>query len=110
MNHDEAAQLLGAYRDGEMDLTACLKLEEHMAGCLSCQQKLADEQELVDLIASEAPRFNASPFLKTRVQAALREARSSSTHASWWKHLASAWMYSGLVGAAAVFVVLIAGV
>ena len=52
MNHDEAAKLLGPYRDGELDLATCLKLEEHLAGCPSCQQKLAGEQELVGLIQS----------------------------------------------------------
>jgi len=72
MNHDEAEKLLGPYRDGELDLATCLKLEQHMADCPSCQQKLAGEQELVGLIQAETPRFKPSPFLKTRIQAALR--------------------------------------
>jgi anti-sigma factor RsiW len=109
MNHDEAARLLGPYQDGELDLTTCLKLEEHLAGCPSCQQKLAGEKELVDLVRSETPRFAVSPFLKTRIQAALREEKSSSATVPWWKHFSPAWTFSGLAGAAAVLVILAVG-
>jgi anti-sigma factor RsiW len=100
MNHDEAAKLLGPYQDGELDLTTCLKLEEHLAGCPSCQQKLAGEQELVGLIQSETPRFKPSPFLKTRIQAALREKKSAPATAPSWNPLALAWTYSGFAVAA----------
>jgi anti-sigma factor RsiW len=110
MNHEEAAKLLGPYRDGELDLATCLKLEEHMAGCPSCQQMLAGEQELVDLIQSETPRFKASPFLKTRIQAALRQEKSSSATIPWWKHLSLGATFSGLAGAAAVLAILAIGI
>jgi len=83
MNHDEAAKLLGPYQDGELDLATCLKLEEHLAGCPSCRQKLAGEKELVDFIQAEAPRFKASPFLKTRLQARLRESTQPKWKWSW---------------------------
>jgi len=73
MNHDEAAKLIAPYRDGELDLATCLALEEHLADCPACQQKLADERELIDLIQTETPHFQPSPFLKTRIRAALRE-------------------------------------
>jgi anti-sigma factor RsiW len=106
MNHDEAARLLGPYQDGELDLTTCLKLEEHLAGCPSCQQKLAGEQELVGLIQSETPRFTPSPYLKTRIEAALREEKSASATISWWEQFSSVWIYFGSVGTAAVLVLL----
>jgi len=103
MNHDEAAKLLGPYRDGELDLAICLKLEEHLAGCPACQQKLAGEEELVKLIESETPRFQASPFLKTRIRAALREETSASTRTSRsWNPFALVWAYSGAAVAALV--------
>jgi len=108
MNHNEAARLLGPYRDGELDLTTCLKLEEHLAGCPSCQQKLADEQELVGLIQSETPRFKPSPFLKTRIQALIREEKSSPATTRSWNPLALAWTYSGV--AVAVMALLAIGV
>src|SRR5271170_1696466 len=109
MNHDEAARLLGAYQDGELDLSTCLKLEEHLAGCPACQQKLAGEKELVGLIETEAPRFNASPFLKTRIQAALREEKSAPSALPWWRQLSSAWIYSGVAAASPLIVILAVG-
>jgi anti-sigma factor RsiW len=109
MNHDETVKLLGPYRDGELDLATCLKLEEHLAGCPSCQEKLAGEQELVGFIQSETPRFTASPFLKTRIQAALREEKASSATVPWWKHLGLGTAFSGLAGAAALIVILAVG-
>ena len=102
MNHDEASRLLGAYRDGELDLTTCLKLEEHLAGCPDCQKKMEGERTLVELIQSEAPRFKASPFLKTRIQAVLREEKSSPAADPFWKPFSSVWLYFGSVGAAVV--------
>jgi len=111
MNHDEAIKLLGPYRDGELDLATCLKLEEHLAGCPSCREKLTGEQELVDLIQLETPRFKPSPFLETRIRAALREEKSSSASASipWWKRLSLGSAYSGLAGVAALLVILAVG-
>jgi len=107
MNHDEAAKLLAPYQDGELDLATCLKLEAHMAECAICQQQLAQEKEFIDLIQSETPRFTASPFLKTRIQAALREEKSSISKVSWW-HFSAAWIYSGL--AVATLVILAVGI
>jgi anti-sigma factor RsiW len=109
MNHDEVISLLGPYRDGELDLITCQKLEEHLAGCLGCRLKLEDEQELVGLIQAETPRFTASPFLKTRIQAALQEKKTNGAKLPWWQHLSLGTAFSGLVGAIAVLVVLAVG-
>jgi len=108
MNHDEVARLLGPFQDGELDLATSQKLEEHLASCPSCQQKLAGEQELANLIRSEIPRFQASPFLKTRIQAALRENKSTSATIPSWNPITLAWAYSGL--AVATLVILAVGV
>jgi anti-sigma factor RsiW len=106
MNHDEAVQLLGPYLDGEPDLGICLQLEEHLAGCTDCQQKLAGAQELVGLIQSEAPRFKAPPFLKTRIRAILREEKSAPATMSWLKHFSVTWTLSGLAVVTALLVIL----
>ena len=109
MNHDEAARLLGPYRDGELDLSTCLNLEEHLAACPACRQKLVGEQELADLVRSETPRFAASPFLKTRIQAALRAEKSSSEAMPWWKHFSPVWAFSGCAGAAVLIAIIAVG-
>ena len=110
MNHDEAAKLLGPYRDGELDLATCLKLEEHLASCPACQQQLAGEQQVADIIREETPRFTPSPFLKTRIQAALREAHTAAAPVPWWKQFSPAWLASGLAAAALVLTVWAVGI
>jgi len=95
MNHDDVSRLLGAYLDGELDLTTCMALEEHLAGCESCRQKLEADQELVAVIQSETPRFEASPFLKTRIHAALRAEKSLPL--PFWRR---AWLLPGVAVAA----------
>jgi len=70
---------------------------------------LAGEQELVEAIQTETPRYAASPFLKTRIQAALREEKSTSVKIPWWKHLSSAWTYSALPGVVALVLILAVG-
>jgi anti-sigma factor RsiW len=100
MNHDDVSRLLGAYLDGELDLTTCIDIEEHLAGCESCRQKLEADQEMVAIIQSDAPRFEAPPFLKTRIRAALR-AGTPRPHRIW----RLAWLASGAVLAALIILV-----
>lgn len=94
MNHDEASRLLGAYLDGELDLTASVAIEDHIAGCESCQREMAAQQELIEAIRTETPRFEASPFLKTRIRAALRE-QSAPAAAPFWSKARLLWISSG---------------
>jgi mycothiol system anti-sigma-R factor len=100
MNHDEATRMLGAYLDGELDLTTSVKLEEHLAGCEACQQKMEAEQELVSLIQTEMPRFEAPPFLKTRIRAEIAEQRREGAPVSLWRRWKILWLASGAVVAA----------
>jgi anti-sigma factor RsiW len=107
MNHDEAARLLSAYQDGELDLATCLKLEEHLASCPNCQQKLEGEQQLADLVRNEIPRFTASPFLKTRIQASLRAEQSPEPKTRAWNPVALVWTYSSFAVAAMVILAIV---
>ena len=102
MNHDEAAPLLSAYRDGELDLATCVKIEAHMADCPRCQQKLADDNELVDLLQSEVPAYKPSPFLRTRIEAQLREKKAAAAAPRSWNPIAMIWTYSSATVAALV--------
>ena len=91
MNHDEVTRLIGAYLDGELDLTTCMDLEEHLAGCEACRQKMEADQELIAVIQSETPRFEPSPFLKTRIRASLCAEKPAQSHFWSW-----AWLSSGI--------------
>jgi mycothiol system anti-sigma-R factor len=107
MNHDEVSRLMGAYLDGELDLTTCVKLEEHLAGCEACQREMEGEREMIEVVRSETPRFEAPAFLKTRILAAVRE-ESAAAGVPFWKGI-SWWLASG-IAVAALVVVLALGV
>ena len=104
MTCDESARLIDAYLDGELDAATCLRVEEHLAGCPACQEKLESRQILTSLVAEEAPRFTASPFLATRIRAMLREEEPApeKSSAPWWSFLSLRWIYSGVGTAVAV--------
>ena len=105
MTCPEASRLIDAYLDGELDLATCVRVEEHLAGCPACRDKLESRQVLTALVTEEAPRHAASPFLATRIRAALRAEGSAGQHAAaagpvpWWNALSLHWIYPG-VGAA----------
>jgi len=105
MNHDEVLRLLGAYLDGELDLPKCVEIEEHVAGCEACRERMEAEAELIGTVREEAPRFEAPAFLETRIRAMVREAAGETTVRKW---MAFPWLWSGLA-VAAVAVVLMFG-
>jgi anti-sigma factor RsiW len=109
MTCDESARLIDAYLDGELDLATCVRVEEHLAACPACREKLESSQVLAALIADEAPRYAVSPFLETRIRAALRAeepARSDvSEKAPWWSFHSLRWIYSG-IGLAVIVIAL----
>jgi anti-sigma factor RsiW len=111
MTCEESARLIDAYLDGELDLATCVRIEEHLGECPACREKLESRQVLTALVAEEAPRHVASPFLATRIRAALRAEGSAGQHAEspaaspWWSFLSLRWIYSGVGGALAVVAV-----
>ena len=102
MTCDETSRLIDAYLDGELDLATCVRVEEHLAECVACREKLESRQVLASLVAEEAPRFTASPFLATRIRAALRAEEPAPEKAPWWNLLSLRWIYSGIGSAVAV--------
>jgi len=103
MNHDEVIRLLGAYLDGELDLTTCVSIEEHLAECESCRQKMEAQGELIEAIRTEAPRFEPSPFLKTRIRAAIPREKAVAARANAQVSPLLKWLwYGGAVAALAI--------
>jgi anti-sigma factor RsiW len=100
MTCEEAAPLLGAYVDGELDLTACVGLEAHLAGCPACRAKVEDLQKFTATLREQAPQFKPSPYLATRIRAALRE--EDTEKETWSSWLPLSWIYYGIGGAIAL--------
>lgn len=66
---------MSAYLDAELDASAALQLEMHLAGCKQCAAALAQLQALRDAIARQDTRYVAPAHLKHRISAAIKEQR-----------------------------------
>jgi hypothetical protein len=80
MNCGEAARLLNAYSDGELDLPLALAVEEHLESCASCRRSFAGLQAVRATVARSIEVRAAPDSLRDSVQAELagsRQARGS---------------------------------
>jgi anti-sigma factor RsiW len=75
MKCNEAATLVAAYADGEIDGQRSTLLKGHLLGCADCAAKHQDVLALRARIRAEVPYFRASPELRARVLATLEAAR-----------------------------------
>jgi anti-sigma factor RsiW len=69
MNCNEAATLVAAYADGEIDGLRGDLLKKHLLGCASCATQYQDVLALRAQLRAEIPYFAASPALRARVRA-----------------------------------------
>ena len=72
MKCGEREARLGAYVDGELDLSASLEMEQHLATCTACTARAEDLRQLSRTIRSRASRHATSQELRERLQASLR--------------------------------------
>jgi len=77
MNCSEAATLIAAYADGEIDGLRSLLLKRHLLGCAGCAASYRSMLELRARIRAEVPYFVASPALHARVRATVGAVRAS---------------------------------
>jgi anti-sigma factor RsiW len=68
------AERLGAYLDGELDLTSALDLERHLAGCPDCTRALAAQRALSSAIGAAGLRHPPLPGERERLRRSLRAA------------------------------------
>ncbi|HXM01998.1 MAG TPA: zf-HC2 domain-containing protein, partial [Chthoniobacterales bacterium] len=78
MNCEEADRFLDAYLDGELDPAKRAELEEHLAGCAECQQKLDRLRQFREFFTANAPHYPAPPELKGKVLARIEVKRRST--------------------------------
>jgi anti-sigma factor RsiW len=72
MNCREREVLLGAYVDGELELSASLELEAHVATCTGCATRVEGLRELSRTIRSRATRHTPSAEFIDECRASLR--------------------------------------
>jgi anti-sigma factor (TIGR02949 family) len=78
MSCEEADRFLDAYLDGELEPDKRAELEQHLAGCPECKQKLDRLRRLREFFTASAPRYSAPPELKGKVLARLEVTRRSN--------------------------------
>ncbi|MBA3269682.1 MAG: anti-sigma factor [Acidobacteria bacterium] len=67
MTHEEARDVLPLYALGVTDTAERAQLEEHLRGCLPCQQVLALESRTVDGLGRSVDQVRPRPELRRRV-------------------------------------------
>lgn len=70
MTCPDAATVLEAYVDHELDLSRSLEIEQHLAECARCMDKVRALQQLHARLSSADLRFTAPAALRTRIQRA----------------------------------------
>jgi len=96
----ERNDLIEAYADGELDLSASLEIERHLADCKACAAALKSHRALRSAISGASLSYDAPAHLSSRVRSALRKQEKVS--AVGWQ---PAWRWAAL--AAPVFSVAI---
>ena len=70
MNCSDAARLLNAHADGELDIPTTLAVEEHLAGCAACRRSHESLQAVRAALERHAATPRAPDELRRRVQPA----------------------------------------
>lgn len=100
MQCQESNKMLDAYVDNEIDVLQSVALEEHVASCAECQQKLQSRQALRKSIHGAGLRYTAPPELVRDVRKALRMSEEKSAGPRWAWFRSAAW---GFAAATALF-------
>src|SRR5262249_61278828 len=79
MSCREAESYLSPYLDGELDVIAALRFEQHLIECASCAGHYRDLQELRREIANSGLYFELPQTLRRRVGAAQM--------VPWWRRV-----------------------
>jgi anti-sigma factor RsiW len=66
-------ELIEAYADGELDLSASLEMERHLDDCEACAAVLKNHQALRSTIGGGSLYHDAPPHLSSRVRSAVRK-------------------------------------
>lgn len=83
MQCQESTKILDAYVDNEVDLMQSVALEEHLAGCADCAQKLEGRRALKSAIQNSDLRYTAPPELAKGVRKSLRMSGEKDLSARW---------------------------
>ena len=99
MNCNEAAALVVAYTDGEVEGPRAAAIKEHLATCAACAATRESLLSLRARIRTEVPVYRASPALRARVlTAAIADTEPKASRERW------RWLFGGAVAGCAATV------
>ena len=88
MNCAEIQELVHGHLDDELAFTQALQIDNHLAGCETCQQVYAHARALRSAVREQAPYYPAPAPLRSRILNAVRtSARQPAPKmltVSWW--------------------------
>ncbi|HEX3704467.1 MAG TPA: anti-sigma factor [Vicinamibacterales bacterium] len=82
MNCHETERLLGAYVDGELGPAESASVQEHLASCPACSQRLRD-LEALGRVVRRAPYYPAPERLRAAVMATKKRPRFTPSLLAW---------------------------
>jgi anti-sigma factor RsiW len=71
MNCNRTRELLPAHVDQELSVPETIELEQHLQGCPTCRQELAQQSEVRTAMKKHATYYKAPAHLEARIKAAL---------------------------------------
>ncbi len=88
MDCQQAKSLIDAYADGELEASAILDLEKHLATCPNCASAWQNRQRLKKALKQDAVFFSAPNDFRQKIKADLR---AEIGVAPWWSVLRTKW-------------------
>jgi anti-sigma factor RsiW len=82
MDCGEIGPYIEPYGDGELGLPERAAVEAHLAGCLACQERVAQHSRFRDLLRRQ-PKEGAPPELRARLTRTIRQRASWQTLRRW---------------------------
>ena len=106
MNHAEAAALMHAYVDDELDVANSVQVEQHLHECRDCARAYRNLMSLHEALGADALYRRAPRDLRKRLDGSLRQAGKSSSAAPafGWRWAAAAVVLLALAVLALPFV------
>ncbi len=77
LQHQPLQDMLGAYALGALDEGEREQVEEHLAGCETCQVLLSDYEAVMGALPYALPAIAPAPAAKTRLMAAARASKQA---------------------------------
>jgi mycothiol system anti-sigma-R factor len=99
MKCDEIHHFIDAYLDGELDSARRVELEQHLAGCPSCQSLLEERKAFREFFVAAVSEYKAPPQLETKILAAIRRVPPKEKFSLWRQP----WIYATAVLVLSVF-------